>query len=144
MKTKYLELMKNKSFAGLMFVVFIALLLSSCEVKEDEQTPPEIPPYESMAIDFSNFSNDTKSTINNSADSTSWNYFTAAVTVGYWNIVLGVTLIVPVATFYECFNHKAEFLGDATWQWTYDVNVLGVPYTARMTGKVNADNIDHP
>lgn len=125
-------------FASLMFISLLFSTLTSCEDKKDEGTPPELPPYESMAIDFSNFTDNTKAT---SLVNTNVNFGAAGLTVFVWNLTLGVTLAVPVASFYESFKHVAVFIGDATWQWTYDVKVLGATYTARMTGQIRTDNV---
>lgn len=126
--------MKSKFFAGLMAIVVLTAFLSSCET-ESNDTPPELPPYESMAIDFSKFSDNTKTATVES--STSVNHGSAVITISVWNIMLGITLAVPVATFYESFKKEPTFLGDSKWQWTYDVNT----YSARMTGQVRADDV---
>ena len=129
--------MKNKFFAGLLAIVFLTAFLSSCET-ETKDTPPEIPPYESMAIDFNKFPDNTKSAIDSNSKI---NFVSAYLTVAVWNTIIGVTLGVPVATFYKSFQNKPVFLENATWQWAYDVNVLGGTYSARMTGQVRSGDI---
>jgi hypothetical protein len=129
--------MKIKILSGILTAAILVSLFYSCESK-NEGTPPEIPPYESMVLDFSKFTTNQKSAM---ADTTKNNYYSSVATVIYWNTIITVTMIVPVASFYESFNHEPIFLGNATWQWTYDVNILGATYSARMTGQIRADDI---
>jgi hypothetical protein len=91
-----------------------------------------------MAIDFSKFS--TKSAATTEGE-TKHNIIAAGLTVLFWNVTLTVTLVVPVAAFYQSFQHEAEFLGDATWQWKYDGTGMANTYKARLVGKIRSDDI---
>jgi hypothetical protein len=125
-------------------ISIIYLISVSCETKKDS-TPPDLPPYESMFVDFSKFKvSDTKSAVedlkNVQTDSMS-NFHFAQGNVFVFSLILGVTLAVPVATFANSFNQQALFLGDATWQWSSDYEVLGGVYHARLTGQVRASDV---
>ncbi|MBN1116753.1 MAG: hypothetical protein JXA77_06095 [Bacteroidales bacterium] len=129
-----------KKFISLLLLFSITLVIfNGCETTTNN-TPPELPPYESMVIDFSKFNSGDKST-DDVQDSTMLNYAAAGLTVFFWNAALTVTLVVPVAAFAQSFNHQAEFLGDKTWQWTYDCNGLANTYTARLVGVLRSDDI---
>jgi len=127
------------------FILTLAILnvmLVSCERQDKE--PPELPPYESMAIDFNKFTVQEKAAIDNlksTTDTTMYNYQFAYLNVGFFSLILTVTLVVPVAAFYHSFSVEPAFLGDATWQWSYDYIVLGGTYTARLTGQVRASDV---
>jgi hypothetical protein len=136
----------KKLMSSLLALAILNLMFVSCE-QQEKDNPPELPPYESMFTDFSQFKvneanksvpvTDLKST----EEGTMINYGFSALEVGFFNIVLGVTLVIPVASFAAAFNHKPVFLGDATWQWSYDVSGFAKTYKARLVGQVRSDDI---
>lgn len=131
-----------KKLAFLLVLLLAIPIFHGCEETEDEGKAPEIPPYETMAVDFEGFL-DINSDATKSADLTDTyvNFGSAAIVVAVWNVYLGVALVVPVAAFYKSFTEEPVFLGDAKWQWTYTVTSLGGEYTARMTGEIRANDI---
>lgn len=128
--------MKTKIIILTVLCIGVAIL-SSCETESKDA--PEIPPYETMNVDFSKFDNSMKSS--QTADLLLTNYQNASITVGVWNLILTVNLAVPVMSFYHSFSKTPVFLGDAKWQWKYDVKVLGATYQARMTGQVRSEDV---
>ena len=134
----------KKLMSNLLVIVLINLFFASCELKEKD-TPPELPPFESMMIDFSKFKVDesggvamaTKST----AEETMVNWEFASGQVGFWNFLVTATLAVPIASFYCAFLHQPVFMGDATWQWTYEVTGFTSNYIARLVGTVRTDDV---
>jgi hypothetical protein len=121
-------------------VLFIGLVLGGCKKDEDPGVAPDIPPEETMAIDFSTFTSEKVFDVSKSVNS-QLNYGVAAITVGFWNIVVYSTLAVPVSAFSYSFAHSAEYLGDATWEWTYDVAGFASTYYARLTGEIRTNDI---
>ncbi len=133
--------MKNY-LSGLLGLLFVLFVFSACEKDEDETgTPPAIPPYETMSTDFGTFTDKTKTAETLLTDTTKWNYALAGITAGYWNIMLTVTLAVPVASFAESFKNEAVFIGDKTWEWSYEVKGFAATYKARLTGQMRPDDI---
>lgn len=127
-------------------IILLLPLNNGCKKTEDK-TPPELPPYESMAIDFSKLKVASKSIsqaqvefpVENMQTKTNWQF--AAGTVGFWNTLLGLTLVVPVASFYSAISQKATYLGNAKWEWKYSLTGLLSTYSARLTGEVRASDI---
>jgi hypothetical protein len=120
--------------------------------------PPQLPPASSFIIDFSDFLSPDNSSFNPGAaepdlqyvsftpngddlptpdpaqgDQQNWGF--AALNVGFWNALLFVGLVIPVAAFVESFNHSPEQQPDYTWVWSYDVPVNNVVYTAELHGR---------
>ncbi len=130
--------MRNYKHFSWVLVVAMMFCFVACEKEGDA---PELPPYETMAMDFSKFA-DTKSTamkgeaMNSAELTTMYNYFYAGVTVGVWNVVLFTKLAVPVAAFKTAFTQYPVFLGKGKWQWSYTVEGFAGQYTARLTGEV--------
>jgi hypothetical protein len=134
----------KKLLSSLIAIAVLNLLFVSCE-QQEKDTPPELPPLESMVIDFDDFTeSDSKTAINDfksASEGTTKNFEFAAGQVGFWNTILTITLAVPVASFYSSFGQKPVFLGDATWQWSYTVDGFASSYTARLTGQIRDENI---
>ncbi|MGI9552695.1 MAG: hypothetical protein ACR2MT_15940 [Aurantibacter sp.] len=134
MKTKFLTSM-----------LVLALLFSVSCTKDDNNTDPDavtIPPYETMALDFSDFmddnSNSGKAALT-AKPGDHWVY--SRIVVGVWNTALFTTLAIPVASFRTAFNHSPEFLGDNVWQWSYTVDGFASQYTAKLTGELVGEEI---
>jgi hypothetical protein len=124
---------KTKRYLSVLLAVMV-MLISSCK-KEDLGTPPEIPPESSFVMDFSDFKeNEDKSMLLLNDYS---NYQRAVAHVFIWNIVITINLAVPVATYVHSFNYTPQYQPDeASWKWTYDVNVNNGAYTANLYGKI--------
>lgn len=127
-----------KPYKILILTSFLVLIgLQSC--KKDHGVAPELPPQSALLPDFSDFQNDDKALL----DSTQVNWVHAALNVGFWNLVVYVTMAVPVASYVEAFNHQPEFQSGSTWLWQYSFNdIWGVNYTAKLYGTVNDGTVD--
>lgn len=135
--------MKNL-FLSLLSLALLTVLFWGCEKKKD--SPPALPPAATMSIDFSNFVSSAKSgTSGISAkgadvvDKSNWAL--AATVAGTWNVILAVNLAVPVASFGVAVNKTPVYLEDKKWEWTYDFNVIGATYKARLTGQVRSSDV---
>ncbi len=126
--------MKNLSLVLALVLSFA--FMQSCE-KEPIVDPiaPDLPIAESFVMPFSGFEDsDTTKSFSN--------WFYAASNVVVWNTILTINLAVPVASFYESFNHTAEFQGNATWLWSYGFNAQGAHYNAKLYGTIlNANEV---
>jgi hypothetical protein len=121
-------------------MVFAASLLTSC--KKDKGNPPTLPSAESMTIDFSNFVPDKKSAVADlpkGVNEINWDY--AALMAGYWETVIAGTLAVPVQAFKLAIDQTPTYLSDKTWQWSFNVTVLSVSFTARLTGQIRSTDV---
>ncbi|MFC2104253.1 hypothetical protein ACFLS4_02750 [Bacteroidota bacterium] len=136
----------KKTLIILFSLIFVLPFFIGCE-EDDTPTAPDLPPYGSMAIDFSNFTvnskslNDLNKLFAEGDFKTSTNYEFAAGHVGFWSLLLTVTLAVPVASFYASFQHTPTYLGNNKWQWTYDVTGFATTHTARLTGMLRTSDI---
>jgi hypothetical protein len=130
----------KRIFTLLLIMIFAASLLTSC--KKDKGNPPTLPPSESMAIDFSNFSTGTKSGVADlpkGVNEINWDY--AALMASYWKTVIAGTLAIPVTAFKLAVNQTPTYLSDKTWQWSYSVTGLTASYTARLTGQTRSSDV---
>jgi hypothetical protein len=132
----------KKLFILPVIMILIAGLFFACEKKDN---PPALPPAATMKIDFSNFAAIVKSGItdagikgNAAADKSNWTI--AATTAGFWNLILVANLAIPVSSFSLAVNKTPVYL-DNRWVWTYDFNVIGATYKARLTGQVRSSDV---
>ncbi len=130
----------KKFILSLLLVAFFSVFTISCE-KDNEPVAPELPPYESMVIDFSKLKVDATKSIGNVDTTTMANWQFAKGNVGFWSLITGTTLAVPVASFYASFQNKANYLGDNKWQWSYEVKGFTSKIIARLTGELMTDEI---
>ena len=133
-----------KSLPILFLIGFIALIVS-CE--DDKSTSPQdqaptIPPQSTMIIDFSEFpdtsSADNFSSLTLSRNNWGWAYWNVSV----WHSVLTLTLAIPVAAFFEAFNHQPVQQPDGSWLWQYSVTQQEPYYTAKLYGKTVTDGVE--
>jgi hypothetical protein len=134
--------MKKLSSVSLV-IALIAVLFSGCEKNENS---PALPPVKSMTIDFSDFSTGKKSAAidfqnKGNTASTSYNWLLASTTAGFWNLILTVNLVVPVAAFNKAIDNKPVYIDNKKWEWKYSVIVLGATYNARLTGQIQTNDI---
>jgi hypothetical protein len=125
-------------------IILLAGLFWGCEKKKDSPAPL-LPPSGSMSMDFSNFSAKKSANSQNEgntiaiSDKTNWTL--AATIAGIWNTILAANLAVPVASFNVAVNNTPVYLGNDTWEWKYDFNVIGATYKARLTGQVQSSDV---
>ncbi len=125
----------------LLLTVILANLVTSCKKKKGD--PPELPPEESMNIDFSNFESGKKSadflSLPKGVENSNWEF--AALVAGTWKALIVTTLAVPVAAFKLSIDQTPTFLEEKTWQWSFNVSVLSVTYKARLTGQIRTSDV---
>jgi hypothetical protein len=100
-----------------------------------EGDPPELPPQNSLLIDFGDFAGQPLGMAQAEADQMAGlNWGRAAIVVGVWNIALTVTLATPVAAFLASFSQQPEGT-EGAWVWSYNFMALGVQHTARLEAR---------
>jgi hypothetical protein len=134
----------KKFVTGILAIALLSGLFWGCEKKKD--TPPSLPPVGSMSIDFSNFISPAKGGIPQAevkgvtvTDKSNWAL--ASTVAGVWNVILAVNLAVPVASFGVAVNKTPVYLDNKIWEWSYDFNVIGATYKARLTGQIRTTDI---
>lgn len=116
---------------GLTFSVALLLFSLSCD-REPVNNRPELPPLESLVMDFSAF--DQQPGAAKSSVSTYENFFHAYLSVVFWNVASTATLAVPVAAYTHALNQDPGYLGDQTWEWSFAFTAQGGSYEAILTG----------
>jgi hypothetical protein len=125
----------------MLMIVFPLSYFTGC--KKDKGEPPLVPPYETMEIDFSNFTTQKKSAemvsgIKGTENST-WEF--AAAVSGVWSSLIASNIEIPKASFKTAANYKAAYLSEKLWQWSYDYTVAGVTYKAKLKGQISTNTV---
>lgn len=139
-KTNLFTQTTTRYLLGILFV--IALVFSSCTKDEDAapEPAPELPPEASFVMNFTDFTEADTTAYKSSDSYQNWGYSAANVLV--WNVVLTVTLAVPVASFYEAFNHEGVFdPATDSWVWSYNFVANGVAHLAELHASLVDDGV---
>jgi hypothetical protein len=120
-----------KSISVVLLSIFILFTVSSCD-KEPVDQRPELPPLESLAMDFSDFTEEpagTKGTLVTYA-----NFGYSYLTVAYFNVLATLVSALPVTAYTYALQQTPVYVGDKTWEWTFDFPWNFANYTATLTG----------
>jgi hypothetical protein len=130
-------------------LLLIALIISlpacyfiSC--KKDKGDPPLLPPYESMVIDFRNFTSQKKSAgvipAGKGTETSTWEF--AAGVAGVWNTLISSNIPVPLAAYESAINYNAGYVSENLWQWSYNFTQGPNTYKAKLQGKISTNTVD--
>ncbi len=110
----------------------VAFAVTSCD-KEPADQRPELPPVESMMMDFSDFSEQPASAKGSSPSYQ--NFSRSYLTLGFWNVSVTLVSALPVAAYAHALQQTPVYLGDNTWEWSYDFSWNSVSYAAKLTAR---------
>jgi hypothetical protein len=105
------------------------LTMNSCE---KEPVRMELPPAESLVINWDAFPSNEKKSAEDELMMGNWFYSAASIVV--WNTVVAANIVVPTVAYGAAFNHEPVYLGDETWEWSYSVTVNQRTIVARLVG----------
>lgn len=113
----------------LMLLSIVAINFTSC--KKDDEIPaiPVLPPESSFSMDFSAYDGSEKS-----ANMIVKNWLYSKVNVVFFSTISASTMVIPAAAFNASLALSPTYIGDQTWQWTYDVPVIGSTYSVKLNG----------
>ncbi len=123
---------KLRSIALVTFASAVLFTVSSCD-QEDLDQRPDLPPVESMMMDFSDFSEEPAST--KGSTSTYQNFLHSYLTVGFWNVSVTLVSALPVAAYAHALQQTPEYMGDNSWEWSYEFELNSLSYAATLTGE---------
>lgn len=123
--------LKIYRMAVIALAVSVLFVTVSCD-NEPEENRPDLPPVESLLMDFSDFDAAIGATKASGDTHTHFNH--AFVSLAFWSSASAVTMALPVAAYGYALEQGAEYLGDNTWEWSYDFVWNSISYTATLTG----------
>lgn len=120
-----------REFALAAMVVTVLLGTQSCN-KESEEDRPELPPVESLLMDFSDFSSSAGGAKASIESYVNFNHAFTSLT--FWSSATTLTMALPVAAYGHALQQSPEYLGNNTWEWSYEFTWNSVSYKATLTG----------
>jgi hypothetical protein len=127
--------MMKKRIKSMVVVAVSAMVLftvSSCD-KEPVEYRPELPPAESLVMDFSDFSSPPAGMKSNELSYVNFVY--SYTTLSFWNASAVIVTALPVAAYSYALTQSPEYLGDNTWEWSFEFSFNSQTYLATLTGK---------
>ncbi len=125
----------GKQIGGLMIIA--ALMITSLTGCLNDKNPaPELPGSSMFIMPYSDFDENSGKTA-----SSNENFVYAATNVAVWNTVIFLNMIVPVAAYWESFNHQADYQGNNTWTWEYNFNSLGIQHSAELQAVLDGNQV---
>lgn len=116
---------------SLSLAITLLFTSTSCD-KEPVDERPELPPVESLVMDFTNFSEPPGSM--KGTEATYENVYHSYLSVVFWNVAATVTMALPVVAYGHALQQEPVYLGDRIWEWSFDFPLNSVNYTATLTG----------
>ncbi len=130
------------------YLLFSALIIAGCKEKEEDKTAPSIPPSSTFILstqDYSDTSNTLqksfKAEVSDSNTDTYENWLNAISNITFWNLVVTVHAIVPVAAFKTSLEQQAEYLGNNKWEWSFSFYANGTNHEAMLTAKLSEQQV---
>lgn len=128
--------MKKRIELNRLLAILIAITLvtaiGSCD-KEPMNERPELPPLESLVMDFSDFSQ-LPAGAKGTAE-TYENFAQAFVTVQFWSWASLATVALPATAYAHALQQDPEYLGDHTWEWSFGLDLQEESYEVVLTGE---------
>ena len=121
-------------------IMALTLLVSttSCD-KEPKGERPDLPPAEVLFMDYADFAEEPGMIKGTAA--TYENFLHAFGTLLFWHSpAITLYTALPVAAYRVALAQEAEYLGDNTWLWSYEVDWFGTDYIVSLTAsRINND-----
>jgi len=124
------HIVTNRLLAIILSISMVAAF-SSCD-KEPVSKRPELPPLESLVMDFSDF-NQQPAGMKGTTE-TYENFLHAYGTVLLWNVASAATIALPAAAYAHALDQEPEYLGDHIWEWSFELDLQGGSYGVVLTG----------
>jgi hypothetical protein len=115
--------------AAILLAVSLLIVSTSCD-KEAVENRPELPPMESLVMNFSDFDAPVAVTKASGEPHLHFNY--AFSSLVFWSGASALSMALPVAAYAYALEQGVEYLGDNSWEWSYGFQWSGQDYTASL------------
>lgn len=124
--------MRSGSIIVIMLLTTVMLMNTSCD-KENPDEKPELPPVESLVMNFSAF--DSRPDQQKGIVTTYNNFVYSYLNVVFWSSLSSGSIALPVRAYTHIKDQDAEYLGDNIWQWEYNFTWDASEYIATLTAE---------
>jgi hypothetical protein len=127
----------------IVLICLLLFLMAACQKDENGteiKQAPQLPPEASMVMNFDDFADIDTTAYKSGLSFQNWGW--SALNVGIWNAVIKVALAVPVAAFYESFNHEGIYNTETNkWIWSYNFIAGGAIHQASLHASIVPDGV---
>lgn len=124
-----------KRLVTITIAFFIGIItLVSCSdnaTKSTEQNPPAIPPEHSMAMELSNFNEQSK--VQSATTQAKNNFGQAVFRAGLLKTIVDINLAIPTAFLKAASESDARLNENEEWEWKYNTTAESNEYGVRLT-----------
>jgi len=135
--------MKKINYLSLFIVLSFAITMFSCQDSTNslDDQPPELPPVESMNMEFSNFDESVDSGNSElNAENETYSHFTnAAIRAMVMKGIVSTNLAIPKALIAAAENSDPELTDDGEWTWSYASDASGDNFEVRLHASEGSD-----
>lgn len=123
----------KKSLLIILAVLFVLTGSQSCSKKKGEK--PTVPPLNTFVMESSDFeSSNGPQRLDQTASYDHWTH--SSVNVLFWQTILTINLVVPVAAYKEALNQTPKWKGAKKgWVWAFTTTVGNFKYTCKLHAK---------
>lgn len=136
--------MRQNFYLSVLFLAATFLIISCQDSTSslDEQ-PPQLPPSESMNMDFSVFDENTNTTSSNlTADNESYShFFNAAIRAMVMEAIVNTNLTIPKTLLKAAENVEPELTDNGEWTWSYTSDANNNNFEIRLVATSGSDDL---
>lgn len=127
---KMKNLRKYKGLSLILLALTVLFTITSCD-KEPKGERPELPSAETLFMSYADYNEMPGGTKGSLASYT--NFIHAYGTLLFWHSP-AITLYtgLPVAAYTIALAQEAEYMGDNTWEWSYNIDWFGTEYIVTL------------
>jgi hypothetical protein len=131
--------MNFRSFKSLTAIILIMAVFISCsDSNNTDEITPEIPSAETMAIDLSDFNNNSNSKLKAGS-----NFNAALFRAGIAKLIVDANLIIPKVLITAAQNKDPEVVAEGEYQWMYTAENEDKDFSVLLTADVDSeDNVE--
>lgn len=133
------------NYLSLLILLAVSLLLFSCQDSTNslDEQPPQLPPAESMNMDFSVFDENTDATSANlTANNESYSHFlNAAIRAMVMKGVVNTNLAIPKTLLKAAENVEPELTDNGEWTWSYTSDANNTNFEIRLVATSSSDGL---
>jgi hypothetical protein len=118
-------------------VLSVSIFSIACNTTNSDESPPQLPPSESMSVDFSAMESASNQSQAKIAES---NFNTAVFAVGIAKVILTANLAIPKILITAAQEEDPESISNSEWEWNYTTAANGQNFGVRLTATVGSND----
>jgi hypothetical protein len=129
---KMKKILNIRVWSAMALALTVLFATTSCE-SEPKGDRPELPPAELLFMSYADYEEEPG--VSKGTAATYENFHHAFATLLFWhtNSSITLTMALPIAAYGYAIQQEAEYMGDNTWEWSYEIDWFGTDYIVTLT-----------